>query len=190
MAAAPIASGNNPGNSSSYLALRGQGPTDNVNHMWIRRRPKLDDEAAAEAQPRPLKETVRQTRVELAEQSAVVVDLRDAELARLELLNDALDPVFEDIPAEVELFDRGISRGDIPRLWIDSIAHVVMGRDKRRYRFVQDTRYGRKVLADSTDIGDIVKTITHYVASRIIERERALAADDGQIGRASCRERV
>ncbi len=41
--------------------------------------------------------------------------------------------------AEVDLFDRGISRGDTPRLWIDVIAHVAMGRDKRQYRFVQDT---------------------------------------------------
>mgnify|MGYP003338141517 CR=1 FL=1 len=44
-------------------------------------------------------------------------DLRDAELARLELLNEALDPLFAEIPPDVELFDRGISRGDTPRLW-------------------------------------------------------------------------
>ena len=90
----------------------------------------------------------------MAERSGVVVDLRDAELARLELLNEALDPLFNEIPPEIDLFDRGISRGDTPRLWIDVIAHVVMGRDKRRYRFVQDTRYGRKVLAESNDIAD------------------------------------
>jgi hypothetical protein len=50
-----------------------------------------------------------------------------------------------------------------------------MGRDKRRYRFVQDTYYGRKVLADSNDINEMTEAITHYVASRMIERERALA---------------
>jgi len=50
-----------------------------------------------------------------------------------------------------------------------------MGRDKRRYRFVQDTRYGRKVLAESHDIADMVKAVTHYVAHRLIERQRALA---------------
>ncbi|MBX9842453.1 MAG: hypothetical protein K2Z80_11650 [Xanthobacteraceae bacterium] len=127
--------------------------------------------------PGSLKEAVRQTRIEVAERSAVVVDLRDAELARLELLNEALDPLFKDVPPDVDLFDRGISRGDVPRLWIDAIAHVVMGRDKRRYRFVQDTRYGRKVLAESNEIADIVKAATHYVALRLIERERALAAD-------------
>ena len=96
-----------------------------------------------------LKDAVREARIEAAERSAVVVDLHDAELARLELLNEALDPLFDDVPADVELFDRGISRGDVPRLWIDVIAHIEMGRDKRQYRFVQDTRYGRAVLAES-----------------------------------------
>jgi hypothetical protein len=142
---------------------------------WIRRRPK-PDAGGAEAEPGSLKAAVRQTRIEVAERSAVVVDLRDAELARLELLNEALDPLFKEIPPETELFDRGISQGDVPRLWIDAIAHVAMGRDKRRYRFVQDTRYGRKVLTESGEIVDIVKAVTHYVALRMIERDKALAA--------------
>src|SRR3954466_2354380 len=85
----------------------------------------------------PLQDAVREARIEVAERSAVVVDLRDAELARLELLNEALDPLFKEIPTDIELFDRGISRGDVPRLWIDVIAHVEMGRDKRIYRFIQ-----------------------------------------------------
>jgi len=143
---------------------------------WIRRRPK-PDAAAAEAEPGSLKAAVRQTRIEVAERSAVVVDLRDAELAALELLNEQLDELFAEIPPEVDLFDRGISRGDPPRLWIDVIAHVSMARDKRHYRFVQDTRYGRKVLAESSEIPAIVEAITHYVATRLLERERALATD-------------
>ena len=102
--------------------------------------------------PNALKDAVREARIEAAERSAVVVDLRDAELARLELLNEALDPLFKDIPADVELFDRGVSKGDVPRLWVDVIAHVEMGRDKRQYRFVQDTRYGRAVLAESYEV--------------------------------------
>jgi hypothetical protein len=124
-----------------------------------------------------LKDAVRETRIELAEQAGVVVDLRDAELARLELLNEALDPLFAEIPSGVDLFDRGISRGDTPRLWIDSIAHVAMARDKRRYRFIQDTRYGRKVLAEANETGALVEAITHYVAARLIERERAMAGE-------------
>lgn len=127
-----------------------------------------------------LKDAVRDARIEAAERSAVIVDLRDAELARLELLNEALDPVFKDVPADVELFDRGISRGDVPRLWVDVVAHVVMGRDKRQYRFVQDTRYGRAVLAESYDLPEIKRAVTRYVARRLVERERALSDDEGR----------
>ena len=141
--------------------------------MWGRR--SKPDEIAPT--PGALKEAVREARIEAAERSAVIVDLRDAEVARLELLNEALDPIFDEVPSDVELFDRGISRGDVPRLWVDVVAHVEMGRDKRQYRFVQETRYGRAVLAESYDIPEIREAVTRYVARRMVERERALASD-------------
>jgi hypothetical protein len=144
--------------------------------MWGRKQ-KAAEETAPATEAGALKQAVRQARIETAERTSVVVDLRDAELARLELLNEALDSLFNEVPADVDLFDRGISRGDQPRLWIDVVAHVVMGRDKREYRFVQDTRYGRKVLAESPDVARIVEAITHYVAARMVERARALAED-------------
>jgi len=134
--------------------------------------------------PTPLKEALREARIEAAERSAVIVDLRDAEVARLELLNDALDPLFAEIPKEVELFDRGISRGETPRLWLDVVAHVEMGRDKRQYRFVQDTRYGRAVLAESYDVPEMTGAITRYVARRLLERDRAMS-DDVPFGQAA-----
>lgn len=149
--------------------------------MWGRNRKTAEPVAPADAEPGVLRQAVHKTRLEIAEKSSVVVDLRDAELARLELLNDALDPLFAEMPPEIDLFDRGISRGDTPRLWIDAIAHVAMGRDKRRYRFVQDTRYGRKVLAESNDISEIAEAVTHYVASRLIEREQAMAEDESPL---------
>ena len=124
--------------------------------------------------PERLKEALRKARVDQAERTGVVVDLHDAEVARLEILNEALDPLFEEIPAAIDLFDRGISRGETPRLWIDAIAHIGMGRDKRLYRFLQDTRYGRKVLAESVNVAEMADAITKYVAQRMIERERAL----------------
>jgi hypothetical protein len=133
----------------------------------------------APAQPQRLKDAMRQVRIESAERTSVVIELHDAEVARLELLNEALDPVFAEIPAEVELFDRGVSKGEVPRLWIDVITYVVMGRDKRQYRFVQDTRYGRKVLLESAEIPEVADAVTRYVAGRLIERERALAEDAG-----------
>jgi hypothetical protein len=74
------------------------------------------------------------------------------------------------------MFDRGITQGETPRLWIDMVAHVVMGRNKRDYRFVQDTRHGRVVIAESHDVAAVVQAITAYVARRMIEREQALVA--------------
>jgi hypothetical protein len=129
-------------------------------------------------EPRLLREAMREARIEAAERTGVVVDMRDAETARLELLHDELDPVFAEIPPDIELFDRGISRGDTPRLWIDAIAHVEMGRDKRMYRFVQDSRFGRVVLAESTASREIAEAVTKYVARRMIDRERMLAGEE------------
>jgi hypothetical protein len=57
------------------------------------------------------------------------------------------------------------------------VAHVEMGRDKRQYRFVQDTRYGRAVLAESYEVPALVEAVTRYVARRLVERERALTDD-------------
>src|ERR1700716_2190779 len=130
----------------------------------------------ADSRPIRLRDALRQARIEAADRTGVVVDLRDAEVARLEILNEALDSLFAQVPEQVDLFDRGISQGDTPRLWIDVVAHVLMGRDKRIYRFVQDTRYGRIVIAESHDVATIVDAVTDYVARRMIEREYALVA--------------
>ncbi len=149
--------------------------------MWGRKR--TSDAPAQTAEASLLQEAMHQARVEAAERTSVVVDLRDAEVARLELLNEALDPLFADIPREVELFDRGVRRGETPRLWIDAVAHVAMSRDKRSYRFLHDSRMGRHVLAESHEIPDIVQAVTTYVARRLVERQRALEADPGLVAR-------
>src|SRR6202049_1119842 len=135
-----------------------------------------ESHATGEARPIRLRDALRQARIDAADRTGVVVDLRDAEVARLEILNEALDPLFAQVPDQVDLFDRGISQGDTPRLWIDVVAHVLMGRDKRIYRFVQDTRFGRIVIAESHDVAAIVDAVTDYIARRMIEREHALAS--------------
>jgi hypothetical protein len=132
--------------------------------------------AVSHTGPIRLRDALRQARIEAADRTGVVVDLRDAEVARLEILNEALDPLFAQIPEQVDLFDRGISQGDTPRLWVDMVAHVSMGRDKRIYRFVQDTRFGRIVIAESHEVAVMIDAITDYVARRMIEREHALVA--------------
>jgi hypothetical protein len=149
--------------------------------MWGRKRHRrIEQDGSAEPNPPGrLKEALRKARVDQAERTGVVVDLHDAEVARLELLNEALDPLFDEVPPQVDLFDRGISRGETPRLWIDAVAHVAMGRDKRVYRFLQDSRYGRKVLAETVHVAEMADAVTRYVAQRLVERERAFA--DGSL---------
>jgi hypothetical protein len=132
--------------------------------------------AASDPRPTRLRDALRQARIEAADRIGVVVELRDAEVARLEILNEALDPLFAQVPERVDLFDRGVSQGETPRLWIDVVAHILMGRDKRIYRFVQDTRFGRIVLAESHDVPVIVDAVTDYVARRMIEREHTMVA--------------
>ena len=59
------------------------------------------------------------------------------------------------------------------------VAFVEMGRDRRTYRFFQDTLHGRVLIAESQQIERIVAAITNYVARRLVERERALAVECG-----------
>jgi hypothetical protein len=113
-----------------------------------------------------------------ADREDVVVELREASRTRLELLAAELSDVIADIPADDQQFDFAISSGLVPRLWIDSTAHVAMGRDKRSYRFVRDTRLGRVVMAESADMRPVVDKITLYVAERIVDRQRML---DGEV---------
>src|SRR6202012_415103 len=125
--------------------------------------------AAGEAPPIRLRDALRKARIEAADRTGVVVDLRDAEVARLEVLNEALDPLFAQVPEQIDLFDPGISPGETPRLGVEVVAYVVMGRDKRIYRLVQDTRYGRRVLAESHDVPVMVDAVTDYIARRMVE---------------------
>jgi len=124
-----------------------------------------------------LTQALRRARLESAERSEVLAELRGAETARLEILSDALQPVLTQIPEGIDLFDTGIVPGEHPRLFIDMIGFVEMGRDRRQYRFVQDTRHGRVVIVESERVEVMLEAITAYIARRLVEREKALAAD-------------
>jgi len=126
---------------------------------------------------RSLRDTIREVRTAETERADVVVELRDAERARLELLAEELRGVFAEVPAEDDQFIFTVASGTPPRLWIDMTAFVVMGRDRRTYRFLKDTRLGRTIIVESAELADVADTITHYVAERIIERERAIEGD-------------
>jgi hypothetical protein len=127
--------------------------------------------------PPSLQAAARRARVESAEQSEAVDDLRQAEIARLELVEEAIRPVLDQAPEGVELFDAGVAYGDRPRLFLDMISFVDLGHDRRTYRFFQDTRHGRVLIAESAEIPRIVAAMTNYIARRLVEREQALASD-------------
>lgn len=135
------------------------------------------DNPDAEKFPPSLKTAVRKARIEQAERSDVVTELRRAELARLEMLYDAFKPILAQAPANVDLFDAGVVGGERPRLFIDMIAFVEMAHDRRTYLFVQETRNGRVTLAESDRLDPMVEAMTDYIARRLVEREAALAAD-------------
>ncbi len=132
------------------------------------------DSSAARHIARPLSDAIRDVKNAAADRTDVVVDLRGAERMRLELLAAELEPVFADAPRDADLFDFAISSGLQPRLWIDAVSHVSMGRDKRTYRFVRDTRLGRVVLAESATMKPVADQVTRYIAERLVERQRML----------------
>ncbi|KGF68919.1 hypothetical protein LL06_13880, partial [Hoeflea sp. BAL378] len=137
----------------------------------------MTDHSKPRSTDRRLADIVREVKIAAADRTDVVVDIRDADRARLELLAQEIRPLLDDIDPDDDRFDFGISPGLQPRLWIDSVAHVHMGRDRRVYLFVRDTRLGRVVISDTSDMGRTADAIGRYIAERVIERERILAGD-------------
>ena len=143
--------------------------------------------AATAEKRRRLSDAIRDVRNAAADRDDVVVDMREAQRMRLELLAAELAPVFAEVPTDNEWFDFAISSGLQPRLWIDAVSHVSMGRDRRTYRFLRDTRLGRVVLAESSEMKPVADQVTRYVAERIVERQRMM---EGDVATALVREAV
>lgn len=132
-----------------------------------------------------LAEAIREMKNAVADRDDVVVDIREAQRTRLELLAEDLAPIFAEVPKDDDRFDFVLSSGIQPRLWIDSVAHVTLGRDRRTYRFLRDTRLGRVVLAETSDMKAVADHVTRYIAERVIERRRVLEGDVATVGLAS-----
>ncbi len=123
-----------------------------------------------------LSAAIRIARNEVADRAQALGDLRDAELARLELLREMLEPVLAQVPPEIDLFDAGLVPGEHPRLFIDMVCFVEMARDRRSYRLVQDRRHARMVLHEGEGTAAAVAAVTAYIARRLVEREQLLAS--------------
>ena len=130
-----------------------------------------------QGKPPNLRSALRRARTESAEQHDALAEVRQAEVARLEMLEDAVRPIVDQAPDDVELFDLGVTHGERPRLFLDMISFVDLAHDRRTFRFFQDTRHGRVLIAENESAERIVAAVTNYVARRLVEREQALAAD-------------
>ncbi|MGL4810699.1 MAG: hypothetical protein ACRCXM_02895 [Beijerinckiaceae bacterium] len=139
-------------------------------------KPKATVTALPRAHQPDLLSAMRRARLEDAERTLVVSELRAAEIARLEQLRLALSPLFEQAGRTLVQFDHGLVASETPRLFIDMIAFVEMEHDRQTYLFVQDTREGPVTIQRSQKTDVIVEAVTNYVARRLIERERALAS--------------
>jgi hypothetical protein len=121
--------------------------------------------------------SIRQARVENAERADAIAEVRELEIVRLKALESALEPVIDQAPQGLDLFDLALTQSEHPRLFLDMIAFVDMAYDKRTYRFFQDTRQGRVLMAESQSADTIVAAVADYVARRLVERERAATVD-------------
>lgn len=137
---------------------------------------EVREQPAGETNVRRLSDAIRDVKNAMADRDDVVVEIREVTRTRLELLAAELESVIADASAEHPGFDFAISSGQQPRYWIDAVAHVALGRDRRTYRFVRDTRNGRILLAESTEVKQVADAVTRYVAERIVERQRDLDA--------------
>ena len=124
-----------------------------------------------------LAEAMERVRDDQAARDDVVIEMKQARIARLELLAKDLQPLFKEVPDDNDQFEFALTNGENPRLWIDMTSYVRMGRDRREYEFVKDTRMGRTLLAKTTDRQKMAKIVTNYVAERVLERERVIEGE-------------
>jgi hypothetical protein len=115
---------------------------------------------------------LRQARLAEAAHFEAVLDIRDAQTLRLQVLKDDLVPAVLANADAASFIDLALVPGDPPRLWIDLITSVVMAPDPRTYRLVQDGPGGRRTLLETADRVEMADRIKREIAHRLITRER------------------
>lgn len=126
------------------------------------------------APSRSLREAIRDARLREAESLDEIADHRSAELARLEVLKAELEKLFEEVPQADDRFDLVLVPSTPARLWIDLFTAVLFDSSKHVYRLIRNSRHGRKMLAETSDVGDMSDRVVDYVAQQVVMREREL----------------
>ena len=138
----------------------------------------MDENAKALARPaasRSLREAIRKARLEEAEQLDRTADLRDGEIARLELLKSELETVFAELPHD-DRFNLTLVPSRPARLWVDLFTYAAIDDGSGAYLFVRNSENGRRTLFSSTNVTDMADRVTRYMAREIVRRERIEAA--------------
>ena len=121
-------------------------------------------------------DALRQARLEEAAHYEAVRGIKDSKSLRLQALKDDIAAVIAHSPEARQMFDLALAPGEPPKLWIDLITWVVMEPDCRTYRLMQDNQAGRDILHETADRAEMVERLKHYMAHRVIARERQMAA--------------
>src|SRR5215475_13254264 len=139
----------------------------------------MEENAKSIARPaasRSLREAIRTARLEEAEHLDRTADLRDSEIARLELLKADLETVFAELPPHDDRFNLALVPSRPARLWVDLFTYAAIDDASGAYLFVRNSEEGRRTLYSSTNVADMADRITRYVAREIVRRERLEAA--------------
>ena len=148
----------------------------------------MDESVKTLARPaasRSLRDAIRKARLDEAEQLDRTADLRDGEIARLELLKSELETVFSELPSHDDRFNLTLVPSRPARLWIDLFTYAAIDEGSGAYLFVRNSENGRRTLFSSTNVADMADRITRYMAREIVRRERLEAAlvDSARAGR-------
>ncbi|MFD0915783.1 hypothetical protein ACFQ14_05125 [Pseudahrensia aquimaris] len=130
-----------------------------------------------ERHARTLKEALRTVREERADIDDIAFERRASDRARLEELVEELAPLITDIDPKDDRFEFTIGKGERARLWIDMTSFVAIDHDGKTYRFLKDTRLGRIVLSQTDDVQAMGDIVSHYIAEKIVERERIIEGE-------------
>jgi hypothetical protein len=135
----------------------------------------MEESVKTIAQPaasRSLREAIRKARLEEAEHLDRTADLRDGEIARLELLKAELEAVFAELPPHDDRFNLALVPSRPARLWIDLFTYAAVEDGSGTYLFVRNSENGRRTLFSSNSVADMTDRITRYMAREIVRRER------------------
>jgi hypothetical protein len=109
-----------------------------------------------------------------------VLEIRDAQTLRLQVLKDDMTPIVAGLKESGDYISLALVPDEPPRLWIDLTSYVVMAPDPRTYRLVQDTSEGHQVLAETTELAEMVNHLKMFIAQRTVARQRALLTGEQQ----------